>query len=166
MAKWGEGDPRWVVAERADGTNINGWHWTEKNCKEWSKQRLPELVKGLRAVMDPKEGYALITGLKSLDGDVSVNTRKGNKKFAHYDITLTFSWEGQLEHSDTELASLVKGELKLSEFAYENTEDEYQFTVTVEGKGADQDRLKAAMESVRPAMLEKLAIFVEELLTL
>jgi hypothetical protein len=27
MAKFGEGDPRWIVTERQDGTNINGWHW-------------------------------------------------------------------------------------------------------------------------------------------
>jgi len=27
MAKWGEGDARWIVDERTDGTNINGWHW-------------------------------------------------------------------------------------------------------------------------------------------
>ena len=27
MAKWGEGDPRWIVEERDDGTNVNNWHW-------------------------------------------------------------------------------------------------------------------------------------------
>ena len=27
MAKWGEGDPRWIVEERPDGTNVNNWHW-------------------------------------------------------------------------------------------------------------------------------------------
>lgn len=27
MAKWGEGDPRWIVEERADATNVNNWHW-------------------------------------------------------------------------------------------------------------------------------------------
>lgn len=29
MAKWGEGDPRWIVEERPDGTNVNNWHWYE-----------------------------------------------------------------------------------------------------------------------------------------
>lgn len=29
MAKWGEGDPRWIVEERADATNVNNWHWWE-----------------------------------------------------------------------------------------------------------------------------------------
>jgi hypothetical protein len=27
MAKLGETDPRWIVAERTDGTNVNNWHW-------------------------------------------------------------------------------------------------------------------------------------------
>lgn len=27
MAKWGHGDPRWIVEERADATNVNNWHW-------------------------------------------------------------------------------------------------------------------------------------------
>jgi hypothetical protein len=27
MAKVGEGDARWIVAERQDGTNVNQWHW-------------------------------------------------------------------------------------------------------------------------------------------
>ena len=27
MAKWGEGDPRWIVEDRTDGTNVNNWHW-------------------------------------------------------------------------------------------------------------------------------------------
>jgi len=33
MAKWGEGDPRWIVEERADATNVNNWHWYV--YKEW-----------------------------------------------------------------------------------------------------------------------------------
>jgi len=34
MAKWGEGDPRWIVEERPDATNVNNWHWyvTRLNC--------------------------------------------------------------------------------------------------------------------------------------
>jgi hypothetical protein len=46
MAKWGEGDPRWIVEERADGTNANNWHWKEKNATVWSKQTLKSLLVG------------------------------------------------------------------------------------------------------------------------
>ena len=27
MAKWGEGDPRWIVEDRPDAKNVNNWHW-------------------------------------------------------------------------------------------------------------------------------------------
>ena len=40
MAKWGEGDPRWIVEERPDATNVNNWHLTEKNADHWSKAKI------------------------------------------------------------------------------------------------------------------------------
>lgn len=45
MAKWGEGDPRWIVEERPDATNVNNWHWTEKNACAWSKDKIKEIFK-------------------------------------------------------------------------------------------------------------------------
>ena len=45
MAKWGEGDPRWIVEERPDATNVNNWHWTEKNADQWSKNKLKVLLR-------------------------------------------------------------------------------------------------------------------------
>ena len=37
MAKWGEGDPRWIVQEREDGTNLNDWHWFEsRTCLKFA----------------------------------------------------------------------------------------------------------------------------------
>ena len=44
MAKVGEGDERWIVKEREDGTNVNGWHWKETNLTGWSQSRLKELL--------------------------------------------------------------------------------------------------------------------------
>ena len=44
MAKVGEGDKRWIVKEREDGTNVNGWHWKETNLTGWSQSRLKELL--------------------------------------------------------------------------------------------------------------------------
>ena len=36
----------------------------------------------------------------------------------------------------------LKGEVKLGEFASANDEDEYEWSVTVEGKGKPHDRIK------------------------
>ena len=44
MAKWGEGDPRWIVEERPDATNVNNWHWTEKNADQWSKAKIKVII--------------------------------------------------------------------------------------------------------------------------
>ena len=45
MAKWGEGDPRWIVEERPDATNVNNWHWTEKNADNWSKKKIKVCIR-------------------------------------------------------------------------------------------------------------------------
>lgn len=36
MAKWGQGDPRWIVEEREDGTNVNNWHWCGRRAGGWA----------------------------------------------------------------------------------------------------------------------------------
>lgn len=41
MAKFGEGDDRWIVNELGkEGRNVNSWHWTEKDVLLWSKEKL------------------------------------------------------------------------------------------------------------------------------
>nr|CAD7197856.1 unnamed protein product [Timema douglasi] len=70
MAKWGEGDPRWIVEERPDATNVNNWHWTEKNACAWSVDKLKELLVNLPMESDivqqpvrcKLEGGAHLTG--------------------------------------------------------------------------------------------------------
>ena len=57
MAKYGEGDKRWIVEERADGTNVHNWHWAERDCLEWSRARLSALLAGL-TVLDGEGGPA------------------------------------------------------------------------------------------------------------
>ncbi len=44
MAKVGEGDARWIVEERADGANVNAWHWAERDVLPWAQRRLQELL--------------------------------------------------------------------------------------------------------------------------
>ena len=44
MAKVGEADDRWIVEERADGANVGGWHWQEKDAFGWSRERFNDLL--------------------------------------------------------------------------------------------------------------------------
>lgn len=70
MAKWGEGDPRWVVDEKGkEGVNVNGWHWTEVNRLQWCKERLAELLIGLETE-GSELGRARTTEVKSVTGEV------------------------------------------------------------------------------------------------
>ncbi len=98
MAKWEDKDPKWIVQDRQDGSNVNGvisipcsltgrppqsrplhellighpagWHWEEKNQLGWSKQKLEELLVGLLVDMSAVQGNAKVTALKDLKGEV------------------------------------------------------------------------------------------------
>ncbi|KAM5316811.1 activator of 90 kDa heat shock protein ATPase homolog 2 isoform 3-T3 [Glossophaga mutica] len=66
MAKWGQGDPRWIVEEREDGTNVNNWHWTERDATSWSKGKLREFLVGI--VVENEAGRCQISELKQVEG--------------------------------------------------------------------------------------------------
>jgi activator of HSP90 ATPase len=80
MAKIGEGDPRWLVKDMGEsGRNVNGWHWTEKDCLSWCKSRLNQLFDGAKLVSGPIE----VTGgqVDTITGEAFLNNRK-NKVIA------------------------------------------------------------------------------------
>lgn len=58
------------MEERHDGSNVNGWHWQEKNRLPWSRQKIDDLTKGLVANLDSSLGTAEILGVKDLTGEV------------------------------------------------------------------------------------------------
>ncbi|KAL8583541.1 hypothetical protein ACOMHN_054857 [Nucella lapillus] len=93
MAKWGEGDPRWIVEERPDATNVNNWHWREKNADDWSKNKLKELFVGLK--IESEAGSCEIDDLTKTDGHAYVTNRKGKLGF-FFDWELEGNWQGKL----------------------------------------------------------------------
>lgn len=159
MAKWGEGDPRWLVEHRSDGKNVNGWHWEEKNKLEWSKQRLAELLVGLTRDVNGGDRSVKVSALKDVVGDACVTTRKGNKKFAVFDLKLTLSWTMSPLEDGTE----IKGEVKIDDFASTGDPDDYVYTVTAEGTGTAQDVGKTTVLQMRSTINDKLHAFAEEL---
>ncbi|KAL6072767.1 AHA1, activator of heat shock 90kDa protein ATPase [Balamuthia mandrillaris] len=124
MAKVGEGDPRWIVAERTDGTNVNNWHWTEKNLLPWAKKRAPELFEG-QVLYEGEEGCLKLTKVDSLDGEANVNTRKG-KVFHFYELNIKLKWEGTWEGEN------VEGTIKMPDVSFENSDEEHEIKVTVD----------------------------------
>ena len=164
MAKWGEGDSRWIVQERDDGANVNGWHWQERNMMGWGKDRMSELLTAITFELPGSEGAARVVEISKFEGDASVNTRKGNKKFAVFDLSVTCKWEGECVDAEGK-ETTAKGEIKLTEFASENDEDEYVFKVTSsDGDKAAKERLKQKIEAaVAAAFAPCLATFAKEL---
>lgn len=71
---------------------------SEVNRLEWTKKRLAELLPGAEACLEggaatPVPLLTRVTALKSCTGEAMLTTRKGNKKFAFYDLQLTIAWE-------------------------------------------------------------------------
>uniref|UniRef100_A0A3Q1HSV3 Activator of Hsp90 ATPase AHSA1-like N-terminal domain-containing protein n=1 Tax=Anabas testudineus TaxID=64144 RepID=A0A3Q1HSV3_ANATE len=91
MAKWGEGDPRWIVEERADAKNVNNWHWTERDVSSWSSSRLRQLLLEVR--VEGAEGVCQVTDVDKLEGEASINNRKGKLIF-FYEWQLRAGWLG------------------------------------------------------------------------
>lgn len=135
MAKWGEGDPRWIVEERPDATNVNNWHWTEKKASQWSKDKFQQLLHGFQ--IDDKIGKVVIHELDKVEGEASANNRKGKLIF-FYEWNLTLKWKGVLSGSDDG----IEGSINIPNLSDENTADEVVVDVTVSTNSPAADSLK------------------------
>ncbi|OEL24262.1 hypothetical protein BAE44_0014719 [Dichanthelium oligosanthes] len=167
MAKYGEGDKRWIVEERADGTNVHNWHWAERDCLEWSRARLSSLLAGL-TVLDGEGGLTLRTvALDKLDGEAYVNIRKG-KVIPGYELSLTLSWEAEAEAaaaaaSEPGAAGVkVAGAAEVPYLADENADEDPDLRVTVRGDETPLARRAkdAFLARGKPLVLEKIREFV------
>ncbi|PAN35743.1 hypothetical protein PAHAL_6G230900 [Panicum hallii] len=159
MARYGEGDKRWIVEERADGTNVHNWHWAERDCLEWSRARLSSLLAGL-TVLDGEGGLTLRTvALDKLDGEAYVNIRKG-KVIPGYELSLTLSWEA--EAASEAGAAKVAGAAEVPYLADENADEDPDLRVTVRGDETPLARRAkdAFLSRGKPLVLEKIREFV------
>lgn len=159
MAKWDEKDPRWLVEHREDGANVNGWHWNDTNKTEWARSQLTELLSSISN--SDASGAEVQAQVKSVSGDASVSTRKGNKKLAIWDLSITLSWTGRTAAGGDEIKA--KGEIKIEEFMAATEEDDWLWSVTVEGSGSEEEKaaLKKLAEGSKPSVMEKLNEFAK-----
>ncbi|NXV35549.1 AHSA2 ATPase, partial [Rissa tridactyla] len=138
MAKWGQGDPRWIVEERADATNVNNWHWTERDATSWSKSKLKEVLVGL--VVEGEAGRCEISDLKQVEGEASCNSRKGKLIF-FYEWNLRLSWKGTVKESGEK----HKGSVEIPNLSEENEVDDTE--INVSKKKGEGDVLKDLMRT-------------------
>lgn len=135
MALWGKGDPRWIVEERPDSTNVNNWHWTERDATNWSKQKLKELF--LKLKEETEEGSWEVDEVKTLDGEATINNRKGKLIF-FYEWNVKLNYKGTLTGSESE----HKGTIQIPNLSDENSADDLDIEVCAKGDSKNADKLK------------------------
>ncbi|WJX78712.1 hypothetical protein P8452_61902 [Trifolium repens] len=163
MAKYGEGDKRWIVEERPDGTNVHNWHWSETNCLEWSRTFFTNLLSNLVILNGEGNLFIKTTTLRNLDGEAYINIRKG-KIIPGYGINLTVSWEGEAKDSDGNSLLKVNGSVEIPYISDENADEDPDLRVTVEDEGPIGKRIKDAMFSKgKGLILEKVRIWVQSM---
>ncbi len=162
MAKWGEGDPRWIVEERPDATNVNNWHWTEKNADAWSKKRLESEFVNL-IIEDPKVGNVVIEEMEKCEGEARANNRKAKLIF-FYEWEIVLKWKGHANGKESE----VTGKISIPNLSEEHEDmDDVDVDITlVNGKGTTEgEMLKEMMRKGIGAkkIREKLQAYVDAL---
>ncbi|KAJ8448129.1 hypothetical protein Cgig2_031853 [Carnegiea gigantea] len=97
MAKYGEGDKRWIVEERPDGTNVHNWHWAETDCLEWSKTYFTNSLSNL-PIVSGEEGNLFIRTktLEKLEGTVEIPYIADENAGEDPDVKITIKDEGEV----------------------------------------------------------------------
>ncbi|PPD82185.1 hypothetical protein GOBAR_DD20881 [Gossypium barbadense] len=161
MAKYGEGDKRWIVEERPDGANVHNWHWAETDCLPWSKMFFTKSLSDL-TILDGQGNLRIKTKkIEKVDGEAYVNIRKG-KVIPGYEISLSVSWEGEAKDGEGKTLLKAEGNLEIPYISDENADEDPEVKVTVKDEGPIGKALKEAMLAKgKPLVLEKVRDFVQ-----
>ncbi|XP_031115634.1 activator of 90 kDa heat shock protein ATPase homolog isoform X1 [Ipomoea triloba] len=160
MARYGEGDKRWIVEERPDGTNVHNWHWAETNCLDWSRTFFTNLLTN-QTLIDGEANLCIRTKkLDKLEGEAYVNVRKG-KIIPGYELNLVLSWEGEAKDADGKLLSKTDGTVQIPYISDENADEDPEIKITVRDEGPVGRRLKDAfIAKGKPFVLEQVRAWV------
>ncbi|KAI4481907.1 hypothetical protein M0802_013853 [Mischocyttarus mexicanus] len=134
MAKWGEGDPRWIVEERPDATNVNNWHWTEKNACVWSQDKIKDLFTNL--IIDNDGVSCKVTEIEKCEGEAVANNRKGKLIF-FYEWDITLKWIS-LDKSGKE----IEGKINIPNLSEENDITEVDIEITLKDSTDEGEKVK------------------------
>ncbi|ULT91101.1 hypothetical protein L3Y34_009012 [Caenorhabditis briggsae] len=157
MAKWGEGDPRWIVEERADATNVNNWHWSEKNATPWSLNRLRELLTGFSA----EDGPIVVTidEIKKIDGEATANNRKAKLIFL-FEWVIEGTFIARISGSEEE----YKGKFDIPNLSDENDASEVDLNTSLDGNGPMAHNVRQVLnKSFVKKIQDVLGIYIREL---
>eukprot|EP01100_Stratorugosa_tubuloviscum_P015088 TRINITY_DN846_c0_g1_i6.p1 TRINITY_DN846_c0_g1~~TRINITY_DN846_c0_g1_i6.p1 ORF type:complete len:320 (-),score=132.53 TRINITY_DN846_c0_g1_i6:107-1066(-) len=134
MAKFGEGDPRWVVSDRSDGTNVNNWHWKEIDCSGWSKDCLNRLFAN-QIIFQQQDISVQTKDLEIVSIEVTLNNRKG-KQIWLYEVELKLPWTVNFNGSN------IDGKFHLPYIADENGDTSHEVKVNTDIDSKEAQILK------------------------
>lgn len=161
FSKLFSGDPRWIVEERPDATNVNNWHWKESNATNWSKDKLNDLLLHFEINSPDKNLNVKIVEFDKLEGEATANNRKGKLIF-FYEWNLELKWHGYVLNDDTK--EKVKGKISVPNLSEENSIEEVHVGVTVDESNDKSEMLKQFMYNVgRDKIREQLDKYVKSL---
>lgn len=145
MAKWGEGDPRWIVENRSDAHNVNNWHWREVDSSEWSKDFLKNALKNVK--LDDGGQVCSFTEVSTLEGESSSCVRKAKFICIFEWEKIVCKWTGRVAGVETEF----KGSIIIENFDHDSESDEIDITVKFEKNGPpEHPTLKAMIKKLSP----------------
>lgn len=158
MAKWGQGDPRWIVEQRADATNVNNWHWTERDASSWSTDKLKALLMAVR--VESEEGVCEVTEVSKVEGEASINNRKGK-------LIFFYEWIIKLDWKVTSKSGVkFKGHVDIPNLSDENDPSEVDIRVTLVKDQPDTHLIalmkKEGSEKIRAAVADYISALKTE----
>lgn len=147
------GEPQWIVTNREDGTNVNGWHWVEKDCFHWIEGRIGEKVPG--AVLG-ETGVTIDTTGTTVTGEATANNRRGKTIFL-YELKVVSKWK---KAPSTEDGKAVEGTITFPYIGDDNEDEKWDVEIRCTNKGVVgskiADNTEFEIRKTAAPLLEKL----------
>lgn len=155
MALKGEGDPRWVVREREDGRNVNGWHWEDKDVSAWASSRIKSLLTDPICSADASDGVRVVVeAVESVDGDATLFNRKGVLRVL-YDLKISGKWTSTEEEKDARTSG---------DFKFELFDEDPEISVSIDSKSKAVPMYKKLFtEKISPVFVKQCRVFIKEM---
>lgn len=158
MAKWGEGDPRWIVEERPDATNVNNWHWKEKDATAWSKEQLLSLLSGLKIEDKDNNLMEVEEVVFGDDCEAVINNRKQKLIFL-YEFHITLKCNGYTSENDK-----ITGKIDIPNLEQQEPLEDVSIDFSQEEpKSTNTQYYNFFKSQVRPFVRERLGVYIEML---
>ncbi|KAJ9543791.1 hypothetical protein OSB04_023498 [Centaurea solstitialis] len=161
MAKYGEGDKRWIVEDRPDGANVHNWHWAETDCLEWSRNLLSKLLSDHTILSGEGNLFIKTKKIEKVEGEAYVNVRKG-KIIPGYELSVLLNWQGEVKDDEGKSLLIADGVVEIPYISDENADEDPDLRVIVKDEGPIGRRLKDAfLAKGKGFVLEQVRAYVD-----